>query len=381
MKDVFITILMAVSALSTYTSAQKVEFRHGKGRFAAICFSPNSQEIITASFGNDGFIRGWNVKTGREIWDIDLHRSDDLSVYDFVDVFSMDVSSDGQKVAVGFDRSSRKSSGTITKPENLIQIYEIATRKLLITLRGHTDLIGSISFSPNGKNLASVDSDGKLMTWNTETGERLLSWSIINRGRSVKFSPDGTVIAAMSVDASLGKTEDTGIGLFDAKSGKLIRQIPRPLFSGGKVEFSPDGRFLATTTNGYRIAVTFERADRGEVSISLTGTDTKEGAVEIWDLRKSFEQPYAVFLARLADPVAFSGTGLLAFAYREGGKGKVVVRNIENRQIVRVFDVIDDISALDISSDNRSLAVGGGSGAIYLFDLPVSSPVNETFLK
>ena len=45
--------------------------------------------------------------------------------------------------------------------------------KLVRTLRGHTEFIGRIAWSPDGRILASPSGDGTIRLWDTETGECL----------------------------------------------------------------------------------------------------------------------------------------------------------------------------------------------------------------
>lgn len=72
--------------------------------------------------------------------------------------------------------------------------------KLQATLRGYTGFITRLSWSPDGRLLATASSDGTVRLWDTEKGEssRVLETdsSLLY---SVAWSPDGKFLASGSV--------------------------------------------------------------------------------------------------------------------------------------------------------------------------------------
>ena len=82
-----------------------------------------------------------------------------------------------------------------------IRIIDVATLNVLKTLKGHRDLIRSLSFDKAGDSLVSAGNDGQLIIWN-----RTNSFEIAQRMQgtpalaSVCFSPDGNKIAAVGFD-------------------------------------------------------------------------------------------------------------------------------------------------------------------------------------
>ena len=82
-----------------------------------------------------------------------------------------------------------------------------------ITLKGHTDQITSVTFSPDGKRLASASLDRTLKVWDAENGKEIRALNgHTNRVESVPFSPDGTRLASASFDGK-GKVWDAATGL------------------------------------------------------------------------------------------------------------------------------------------------------------------------
>src|SRR5260221_7836591 len=91
---------------------------------------------------------------------------------------------------------------------NPLDSHAICTRGLesnwsscLMTLRGHSDSVKSVAFSPDGGLLASASSDDTIKLWDPQTGEHLRtleghSHSVL----SVAFSPDGGLLTSASQD-------------------------------------------------------------------------------------------------------------------------------------------------------------------------------------
>ena len=72
--------------------------------------------------------------------------------------------------------------------------------RLRATLKGHTDFVSSVAFSPNGKKLVSGSSDNSIKLWDPETAEILATGLHAHDVTSVAFSPDGLRIASGGVD-------------------------------------------------------------------------------------------------------------------------------------------------------------------------------------
>ncbi|HBR75841.1 MAG TPA: hypothetical protein DEA78_19580, partial [Cyanobacteria bacterium UBA11159] len=63
--------------------------------------------------------------------------------------------------------------------------------KELLTLTGHKSSVSIVSFSPDGKTIASGSSDGTVKLWNLEGKELLTLTGHKSYVTNVSFSPDG----------------------------------------------------------------------------------------------------------------------------------------------------------------------------------------------
>jgi WD40 repeat protein/uncharacterized caspase-like protein len=117
-----------------------------------------------------GQVQLWDVSTGSELGAIKGHGRG---------VSKVTFSRDGKLLA---------SAGT----DNTIKIWDVTTRAELRTLAGHTASIESIDFTPDGQLLASASEDGSTFLWDTKTGEHLLTLiSLDDGGEWMVVTPQG----------------------------------------------------------------------------------------------------------------------------------------------------------------------------------------------
>lgn len=114
-------------------------------------------------------------------------------------------------------------------------------RKHFIRLHGeqpaHAGVV--VSFSPDGKLLATGSYDNTARLWHTDTGKELYVLSGHPRWvNSVSFSPDGELLATGS--------EDGAIRLWRVGTGKLLRVLNGDNGAILSVSFRPDGKMLAS---------------------------------------------------------------------------------------------------------------------------------------
>ena len=74
----------------------------------------------------------------------------------------------------------------------------------MFTLKGHTTYVTNVTFSPNGKQIASGSGDSTVKIWDFRTNQTLLTLEgHTKRVTSVAFSPDGKQIVSGSLDRTV----------------------------------------------------------------------------------------------------------------------------------------------------------------------------------
>ncbi len=133
--------------------------------------------------------------------------------------------------------------------------------KLVHTLRGHTNAIGRIAWSPDGRMLASPSDDGTIRFWDAETGECLDLLLGHDQISCIAFDPEGYTLASGSADGT--------IKLWERASGKLFGTLKGHKNGIKSVAFDPMGSTLASGSADGTIKL-WERA-RGKLLRTLEG--------------------------------------------------------------------------------------------------------------
>lgn len=124
-----------------------------------------------------------------------------------------------------------------------IKIYDTSTWTVIHNLRGHTDELCSIAYSPCGQKLISGCADRTTRLWDCQTGSLIRIFDFLSPKRwvqAVAYSPKGDQVCTT---ASNGPVQ-----VFDPDSGALLFSLMDETESIYAVEYSPDGRWLASAT-------------------------------------------------------------------------------------------------------------------------------------
>jgi WD40 repeat protein len=164
---------------------------------------------------------------------------------------------------------------------NTVNIYNLASRKVLHTLIGHSDVVNCIAFSPVENILASGSSDTTIKLWDIANGEELSTQPGGGTGvGDVAFSPDGKILASVVSDKviklwavtsgaelrlfsdyiavgiafsparGIMAAADFGvIKLWNIASHQVLNTLEMNTCCVGPIAFSPDGKILASGNN------------------------------------------------------------------------------------------------------------------------------------
>ena len=144
--------------------------------------------------------------------------------------YSIALSPNGRILAAGMDRN--------------IELWDLTTGKKLSTCVGHREYTLELTFSPDGKTLASASLDNTAALWEVPSGKR--KFPLTSHTLAVfhlAFSPDGRTLATRGAE--------NVIKLWNVETGRELQTIGLPRNSSdwesyfGGVRFSPDGNLLA----------------------------------------------------------------------------------------------------------------------------------------
>ncbi|MBR8838163.1 MAG: caspase family protein [Stigonema ocellatum SAG 48.90 = DSM 106950] len=109
--------------------------------------------------------------------------------------------------------------------------------RLLKTLSGHSNAISSISFAPDGKTIASASVDKTIKLWRVSDGFLLRTIEVYSQ-TAASFSPDGKTIASANADQT--------VKLWSVSDGRLLKTLHGHTAGVISTMFSPDGKIIAS---------------------------------------------------------------------------------------------------------------------------------------
>ena len=71
----------------------------------------------------------------------------------------------------------------------MAKIWDTATGKTSVTLKGHTDGINVVAFSPDGKRIVTASADNTAKVWNAATGKLHLTFTGHTRVKEISGYP------------------------------------------------------------------------------------------------------------------------------------------------------------------------------------------------
>jgi len=133
-----------------------------------------------------------------------------------------------------------------TASDGVIKLWDIASGRLLRTLRGHQSKVNALRFSNDGKLLASGGYDQTVKVWEVSTGMNLQTLTGHESPvQAVAFSPDDLIVASGSGDFTKDSS-DTSIRIWEVLSGKETQRFEGHLKSTSTLAFNSNGRYLVS---------------------------------------------------------------------------------------------------------------------------------------
>ena len=356
--------------------------------FPSIALSADGKTLLSIAPGDRGDLKFWDVETGKQLAIQQNTQNKRLIAHpnrNLVASFSWwspapvrlwDVGQrtelaqlpvDGNVISVAFNPVSDQLA--LIAGETTIQIWDIATQKLVRQKETHTGGISSLTLSSNGKTLATSHYDYSVRLWNIERGvERARFIGHTRVPWVLAFSPDGAMLAT---------ARSRTVHIWDVAHG--TEQTRFDLTGPLNFVFSPDSRKLIGANDfhtikvwdiaGKKLLAILQGEDgdaRGvaaELAISpdgkyLASTEASK-IVHLWNLetlrRHSLLRAH-LFVSEIMS-LAFSPDGQILAASE--WRGNVIVWNIETKKQIAAFKIAafksGNIMSLTFSPDGQYL--------------------------
>ena len=282
----------------------------------------------------------------------------------------------------------------------------------IASLEGHTGAVHSMSFSSDGKTLASGAYDNMVKLWNVELGTNI---AIFPGGRSMSFSSDGTTLASawkdtvklwdvttQQVIATLSHTsfvhsvsfssnggilasglEDGTIKLWNIETKESITTLEGHTDRVHSVSFSADGTLLVSGSDDNRIKLwdiktkenitTLEGHTAGFRSVVFSpdgrtlASGSSDKTVKLWDV--ATESNFAALEGHLGwiSSVSFSSDGVI-LASAGGWDNTINLWEVTTGANFATLGSTSGFHSVSFSDDGRILAAGTKEGTVELWD-------------
>ena len=269
--------------------------------------------------------------------------------------------------------------------DKTVKLWDLSTRELK-TLKGHSAEVRNVSFSPNGKMIASAGSDGTIINNGVITGTVIL-WDTSSRSSktllghssevwSVSFNPDSNMIASASWDGT--------IILWDISSGKKLKTLQGHSAEVWSVSFAPDGKTIASASSDKTVKLwdissgkeikTFRghSAEVRSVSFSPDGkmiaSASSDKTVKLWDISSGKE--IKTFRGHSAEvrSVSFSPDGKM-IASASSDKTVKLWDISSGKELKTLQGHLAEVWSVSFSSDGKTIASASSDKTVKLWDI------------
>ena len=278
-------------------------------------------------------------------------------------VRSVSFSPDGKVLASGSD-------------DKTIKLWDVGSRREIATLTGHSNEVLSVSFSPDGQVLASGSYE-TIKLWDVGSRREIATLKgHSNWVQSVSFSPDGQVLASGSYDKT--------IKLWDVGSRREIATLKGHSDVVYSVSFSPDGQVLASGSvdntiklwdvGSRREIATLKGHSNWVLSVSFSpdgqvlASGSKDGTIKLWDVGSRREIATLKGHSNTVLSVSFSPDGQVLASGSHDDTIKLWDVG-SRREIATLTGHSNEVLSVPFSPDGQVLASGSFDKTIKLWDV------------
>lgn len=325
-RSAVIAFCVLLLGLATARAESNLVFKLDSGghtsEITGLAFTPDRRQLVSA--GKDKVIRVWNLAAGRVQRTIrgEIGQGPDGEIY------AMALSPDGRWLAAGgwFDdaRARVPCCGDI-------RLYDFQSGRLVALLRGHSEPVSALAFSPDGARLVSGATDGTAVIWDVQR-RGPLHWLYGHKDEilGLEVTPDGARIVTTSAD-------------HDARLWSMA-----------------DGQEIARLA-GHEAKVT-GLALAAQIGVIATGD--AQGDIRLWDIKTGAFRRVLAHEHSQIRALALARGGRMLVSALGYSPYEVVGRDIETGEAILTYKGHDNVvAAAAVSPDGKWIATAGGQNS------------------
>jgi WD40 repeat protein len=345
--SLFVIVLLAMCCRTSGGQQQEAEPRirtqvrahtlhaHGLG------FSPDGK--LLASGSGDKTVKLWDVAGGRVIATLGGHAGS---------VWAVSFSPDGNILVTGSGLLNAKGDQYVSGE---VKVWNVAQRRATATLGGHTKMVNSLDFSPDGKLLASASDDGTVKLWRVANDKLSYLRDVYDAGAIPPMAPFGFPIpvssAVFSPDGKMLAWADSNQ---DVVLWEVATRQQRTSLKGHKpyvrcLTFSPDGKTLVSCA---------------------------DDCIKVWDVLAGKERTTLAGNGRIIYAVALRPDGKYVFSGGHDGIARIWGLATGSHKTL-LDDENNSIYSMKFSPDGSTLVAARSDGSIVFWDIASGTNVGK----
>jgi WD40 repeat protein len=251
-------------------------------------------------------------------------------------------------------------------------VYKVRERN---RLEGHNDAVRSVTFSPNGKIIATASEDNTVRLWNIN-GKEIRRFIDNNQMfRNVKFSPDNKIIAAISANNTIKIWQINGEKLITLKGQDNQDNFMNSLC------FIPDSKIIAAPSQDNTIqlwsidgqeikTLKGHKFPIWSISCSLNSkniiTADLGGFIIIWSANGEKIKTWKAGNQSIFD-VSFSPDGKTIVT--AGGDTTIKLWNLDGKELKTIGKHDNYVTSVSFSSDGQTIISGSADNTVKLWSI------------
>jgi len=141
-------------------------------------------------------------------------------------------------VAFSPDGSQLAAAGGLPARSGEVDIFDVASRKIVHTIKGHSDCMYAVAFSPDGKTIATTGYDKLIKLWDVASGKEI---------RTLKDHIDAVYALAITPDGKrvISGAADRTVKIWDIASGERLYTLSDAQDGINTIALDPTGKYVA----------------------------------------------------------------------------------------------------------------------------------------